>query len=158
MRKNLGFIFAELVVVLGIVSVLFGLGTINIFRLLQRPPVVAHVDVLTSDLRSAQTRAMIGDTNGVSTSDFGVMIEAERYILFRGSMYNAADSANIVISFPTGIRASTTFPNSQLVFARGSGEIIGFTDGQNTITLQKSDAGEQQAIQINRLGAVINIQ
>lgn len=158
MRKDLGFVFIELVVVLGILSVLFGLATVNVFRLLHRPPVVASMDVLTSDLRSAQIRAMIGETNGVATTDFGVVVETVRYILFAGSVYNAADGANVVTTLPTGVTASTTFPNGQLVFSRRSGDIAGFINGQNTITLRKSSTTEQQVIQINRFGAVVGVQ
>lgn len=155
MRRQKGFVFVELIVVLGIIAVMFGLGTVSISRLLQRPPVVASVDVLIGDLRSQQGRAMAEEATAGTSTDFGVYLGSSEYVLFRGTSYVSSSPTNVPIALPSYVALSTTFANAQIVFSRGSGDIVGFVPSQNTITVRRTDSAEEQTIALNRYGAVV---
>jgi hypothetical protein len=59
-----------------------------------------------------------------------------------------------VVSLDSTINFSTTFPSSQIVFLRRSGEISGFVNGSNTITVTNTADGETKTLSINQLGVI----
>jgi len=54
--------------------------------------------------------------------------------------------------------ADVTFPQDEIIFEKGSGEINGFVDGQNTIIIQDSSNTNHVTITINKLGVITQIQ
>jgi len=151
-----GFTIPELLIVIGILAILFGLTTPNLFKFRQRSVLNTTVDTLVSDLKSQQNKAMVGDTEGRATADYyGVRFEASQYILFHGSSYSPLDATNFNIDLdPTLSFSSITFPSSNAIFATGNGELVGFVSGSDTVTLTDSTNGDQKIIQINIYGAI----
>ena len=149
-----GFALVELIVVLGVVSVLVSLVTVNLLRPQQQSALTASVDTLVSDLKQAQTKAMAG----VGGSHHGAYVGQDSYVLFSGTNYNANDSANAQVALGSNISvASVTLPGRQIVFAPGSGEIVNFNPATNSITIGNTQSGEQQTMEFNRYGTITNI-
>jgi prepilin-type N-terminal cleavage/methylation domain-containing protein len=148
-----GFTLVELLIVMGVIAVLGGLATVNLFQPQAAANVSSIVDKLVADLKSQQTKAMAGDTWGAgSAQEHGIYVQSGEYTLFKGGAYSAVDTDNIDIETEGGVTLSTTLPSTQVVFAKGSGEVNGFTNGSNTITI--TGTGGTKTVTINRYGAV----
>ena len=62
-----GFTLPELLLVMGILTILFGFITINLLNFRQKSVLNTTVDTVVSDLKSQQNKAMVGDTQGSGT-------------------------------------------------------------------------------------------
>lgn len=157
--KKTGFVLIELAVVFGILAVLIGMTTINIFGSRQKASVTATIDTLVADLRSQQTKAMSGtiDSDGILPA-YGIHFDTNQYVLFRGASFSAILSSNAVNPLDTRVNFSNIFfPNGNVVFASRSGEFIGFMSGTDSITVNQIDSGESKIIQLNRYGVISSI-
>lgn len=134
MQKRKGFTIIELVVVLGIFATITAIGYIRSVDIARRAPIAATVDTFIADLRGVQTQAMIGAIQG----SYGISLPS----------YPA----------PANITISTTFPGSVIEFTKGSGDIAGFTAGNNTVTITQTLSGEHKTLTINHYGAVTSVQ
>ena len=159
MKKQSGFTLMEIIVVMGIIAVLFRLSTVNLLGLERRPKLTATMETLVSDLQSQQLKAMQKEgAGGSSSANYGIHFETGRYILFGGTSYNPLDAANVPITLPEAIQISNiTFPSSNILFAPGSGEIVGFVSGSNTITLIQTQNQEQETLKLNRYGVTVDL-
>jgi len=153
-----GFTIIEVMVSIGILAILFALTTINLTRLPSTTSQSSSYDRLVSDLRSQQTKAMVSyDLAVVPTGGipYGVYFKNTSYTLFTGSSYSGGTDYYTVdldpnLTFPgTGI----TFPDSQVVFAAGSGDIINYTQGKDSVTIMNSLTNEPKILKINKYGA-----
>lgn len=134
-----GFTLLELILVMGIVSLLFVLGSLSYFSSYKSTNIETAKSVLLADLRTQQSLAMSGGESS------GIKIDSDHYILLPG---------NIVIMAKDGITFNSSFSGSgEIIFARGSGIISNFTSGQDTITL--TSLGTTQVIRLNQYGIVI---
>ena len=148
-----GFTLIEAIIVTALLSLLVSMAS---FALLQ-PQATASVEAaaftLVSDIKSQQLRVMTGD--GGSQGPFGIHFAQDRYILFQGQQFQASDQNNFAVALDSGMRfINITWPNEELIFAKRSGEVLNFTDSQNTITVVHIGTGEQQTITVNRFGAI----
>jgi prepilin-type N-terminal cleavage/methylation domain-containing protein len=149
-RTNIfkGYTLIELLVSMGILAILFAITTINISPLPSNTVQTTNLDTLLSDIRSQQTQAMSSDAS------YGVHFEAGSYTLFLGSTYTQGLSANSVISLDPGITfINVTFPSSVIVFSPGSGDITGYTAGQDSFTINSTVTNKSTVIKINKYGA-----
>jgi len=155
MKKQRGFTIPELLITMGIITILFGFVSINLIRLQRHSSLTTTVDTLISDLYSQQNKAMVSDTQGSGViSDYGVYFESNRYVLFRGSSYNPLDTSNFPVNLDSSLTfSSITFPSSSVIFSKISGE-TGLMSGSNTTTLTDSTNGEQKIINVNKYGAI----
>lgn len=151
-----GITLVELIVVMAIFTTLIGLTTINLLGAKQQASLSTSVDTLITDIKEQQVKAMVGDTEGRGNTDkYGIHFETNTYTLFHGT-YTPGDSSNSVISLGDSIQFSTvSFPSSQLIFSKGSGEVSG--SGSNTIVVQDISNGSTKTITINRYGVVTGI-
>lgn len=155
MRKINGFTIIEMVVALGIFATLTAIGYIRSVDIERRAPIGALSDTVIADLRGQQTKAMAGDL-GVN---HGIHFQFNEYTLFKGAAYNALDPSNAVTVLPTNITfSSVTFPDASVIFSKGSGDIAGFTAGNNTVTITQTLTGESKTVSINQYGAVTSVQ
>lgn len=153
-----GFTFAEVIVVLGIGVILFGITSITLFRTQRSTKLAATTQTLLSDVNSQQSKAMIGATEGREVTDsYGVYISTNSYVLFHTQSYVAGDPGNFTVSLDAGTTLATTFPGSSVVFSKGSGELSPFVSGANTITLTSADGNDHETITLNRYGVIVGV-
>lgn len=153
-----GFTLVEITVVIGIIAVIVSYSVINLTTVQHTTYVGTTIDTFISDLKQQQLKAMVGDTEGRGVNDYyGIYFGTSDYALFHGSTYSAGPS-NPIIPLTTSVQfTNVTFPQSQIVFNKGSGEIVGFAVGSNTVTLVNVVTNEQKTITINRYGVVTQI-
>lgn len=163
MRKqnySLGFTLIELIVVTAIVGMLIGIIATNLLNSRQKASINSTITSIVADINQHQTEAMVGQTETPgSITNKGIYFEPTRYILFSGSVYNPSNTANFAVPLEDGLQfINSTFPNSTILFASVSGEIVGFQSGQNTITIRNTINNDQKTIQMNRYGVITQIQ
>lgn len=147
-----GFTLVELLIVIVITSMLFGLIAVNLGQPQKVATVTTSIDSILTDIKGQQVLAMSGDTGSNTTAQpDGIFFQATQYTLFAGSAYSAVDPNNFVIKLPTGATLATTFPSTQVVFTKGSGEVQSFVNGSNTVTLTNGTVSH--VITIDRFGA-----
>lgn len=152
-----GLTLIELLVAIGILLILFALTTINISRLPSSTSQSANYDLLVSDLRSQQTKAMTGynsSQGATSGSAYGIHFEDTSYTLFKGTSYSSVDPNNFVVELDTNINfTGSTFPadgsGSYVVFSAGSGDVL----NPGSISISNDYTGEVKTLNINNYGA-----
>lgn len=146
-----GFTLVELLVVLGIISVLFALSVINLGQAQTTTSLISVTNKMLADIKSQQLLAMTGGTGSTSSQQpQGVYVQSGSYTLFAGASYSGSDPNNFAVSVgPYSLR--TTLPGNQAVFEKGDGAVSSFTSGDNTITI--SGNGSSQTVTLNRIGA-----
>lgn len=154
MKKALGFTLVEILLVMGLFAVLASFITINLIRPQTKASVDTTINTLAADLKEAQLKAMIGDSEGQLTAQtYGIFFSSNSYTIFRGTIYNPADTSNFVINLDSTETLGNTFSGNQVVFARRSGEVASFINGSNTITIS-DNGGNSKTITINNLGVL----
>ena len=156
---QVGFTLPEVTIVTGIFLMLFGFIILNVINSQHHTSVSGDLQILIADMKSQQIKAMVGATEGRATSDvYGIHFGSTNYTLFHGTTYSATDSANFVVSLDQNLQFyNVTFPNANIVFSQGSGEVQGFTNGQNTITIEDSSGSTQKTITVNRFGVITSV-
>lgn len=153
-----GITLIELMVVVGILAILFSIGVVSIMNIRVVTTNSTTTTVIASDIKNQQIEAMTGDTEGRGIPDnYGIKILSSSYVLFHGNNYNPSDTSNYSIPTDTGYQLSSTFPNSTVLFASKSGEIVGFINNQNTIKLTHTSSGQSKTIQLNKYGTITSI-
>ena len=159
-RKNpRGFTLVEFLLVMSIFATLAGIATVNLFGFQNRSQQNSTLNTFTADLKDQQAKAMSGDTTGTGTLDnYGIRLDTAnyRYTLFKGT-YIATSSANFSVSYPNTLQITSTFPNSQIIFAKGSGELPSYASASATITIRDTMTNVQKVLQLNRYGVISSI-
>ena len=156
-RKGISLI--EIIIVISVLALLIGLASTSFIPRQGRTAQTTSISTFLTDLRAQQIKAMTGDTEGRGIkSAYGIHFEEESYTLFHGDTYSFIDSSNFVVNLEDGTTISpTTFPDSQIVFEKDTGEVVGFVSGSNTITIRNSINNEEKIITINKYGAATDI-
>lgn len=151
-----GFALIELLVVIGIISILFGISTISLLSVRDKASLNTTVADFINDGKSQQTKAMVGDTEGrLSHDSYGLYIDPNRYILFHGPAYSSIDPDNFAIPLTSDLQfANVLFPSSQIIFNSISGELANFTAGANRLTIQNINDNSTKTVEINRYGVI----
>lgn len=157
--KTNGFVLIELIVVFGMMAVLIGMTTLNVMGSKQKASLTGVVDTLVADSRSQQTKAMSGVTqNGVSQSGYGIRFAANKYTLFKGTVYAVGDATNVDVPIDPRITfSSILLPSSSVVFLAKSGEFMGYATASSTLTIKQIDTNETKTIQFNHYGTIASI-
>jgi len=154
-NNQAGFTLTELLVVMGIITVLFALSTVGLGKTQSVVSTSTTVDTLLADIKSQQLLAMaggVGNPSNTTAQSQGIYVQSNQYTLYAGSTFNAGDSNNYVVAAGQNISFSTTFSGGKVLFNKGAGDVSGFVNGSNTITITSSTSGSK-TITINRLGA-----
>lgn len=155
-----GFTLLELVVVIGIITLISGIVTVNLIKFQRTASISAAITVLTADMKRQQLKAMSGATEGGTTSDnYSIYFQSDRYTLFHGSTYNASDLSNYIVILEKNISFSTiNLPDNTIVYSQLSGEVLGFSPTQNYFIIRNTVGDEQKIISFNRHGVVTGIE
>lgn len=155
-----GFTLIELLVVMAIASVLTSLSVLALSNSQHTAYEQSSLEILISDLKLQQMKSMSGDTGLATTTHvpFGIYFQTDSYTLFRGPSYDPNDPTNFSVELEKALTfSSVTIPGSELLFEKGSGEISGFTEGQNTIVIANKVTGQQITITLNRYGVISSL-
>lgn len=147
--RAFGFTLLELLIVLGILAVVAVASAPFLASSISRNDLQTSTWKLVDDLRRAQTQAMAGHTN----SAWGVHVQTDRHVFFRGTTYNISDPDNIVTMLPGTITISNISLNggsSDIRFTK----IRGNTNDYGTLTLLDSNSNETTTITINSAGHI----
>ena len=152
MRK--GFSLPELMVSLGILTLLFSIATFSLLKSQRSFARAAFFDTLLTDIRDQQNKAMAQNTLGeTESSDYGIYLASDYYILFKGSAYTADDPQNFQVGMDPGLQITgITLPSSSIVFGSGSGEMVGFVPGSSGFNIDDLTSNVVTAVQLNRYG------
>lgn len=139
----------ELIVVMGVVAILLGIGAQSLVGSQHRVSVTSSVSQIIADIKLQQSKAMWGDTEGRASADnYGVFLNSNQYILFHGSVGNSDD---VLVDLDNNI---TVGPDGRFfIFAKGSGEIMGYDSGADTITI--SSPTDSKTLEFNQYGVVV---
>ena len=147
-----GFTAVEVILIMSLLAILLSLVSVNLFKFQHKSQLSSTIDTFLADYKEQQIKAMVGDTSGTATpSAYGIHLETTSYTEFR----NIYGTDNFILSLPSGTQfTSTTFSNSQVLFATGSGEVA---TGDNTITIKDTGDNTQKVITINKYGVVKSV-
>ena len=149
MKRN-GFTIPELLVVVGILLVLWAIATVSLVRTQTTNSLDVATDLLVSDIKSQQTKAMASE----SDSPFGIFFEGAGYTLFTGDVYVLGDPGNFTVEVLSPVSLTNTNLNlSSLVFSKGSGEVLSFVSGAS-FSLVDGVSGEENAFGVNKYGGL----
>lgn len=149
MKRN-GFTIPELLVVMGIMLVLWAIATISLVRTQTTNSLDVTADLLVSDIKSQQTKAMASERD----SSFGIFFEGASYTLFTGEVYIAGDPGNFTVEVlsPTSL-SSINLNLSSVVFSKGSGEVSAIFSGSG-FSLVDAVSGEEIIFGVNKYGTL----
>ena len=151
-----GFTLVELLLIMGILAILTSLGSINYFSTFNQTKTGVAKDVLISDLRSAQNKAMSGEAvGGVTQPSWGVKLLVDSYVIFPGDTYIEGAPDNYLVALPADTALTTTFPAGVVLFRHGSGEVVGYDAVSDTITLVTGSSSE--SLELNVFGVVTSL-
>lgn len=156
-KNNQGFTFVELVIVMGIMTLLMMIASVNLLPVKQKVSLSTTVQSLITDIKEQQLKTMSGE------ADQGIYFDPDQknYFVFKGGAYDPLNTTNFKI--PLGdqiIITSLDFTNRQMIFLPESGEISSFNPSftLNKIILQNTFSGEQRTVSINKFGVITNVQ
>jgi prepilin-type N-terminal cleavage/methylation domain-containing protein len=152
--KNLfrGFTIVELLVTMSIFATLVGIATINLVGAKQRTVLNTSIDILIGDIRQQQIKAMLGDTEGRSSSDkYGIHFSTTSYTLFHGSSYNSSEATNFTIQL--GDNCQFFNSPSDIIFDRVNGEVA----AAGSVVLRDNTTKTQKTVQYNLYGVITSV-
>ncbi|MCH7541190.1 prepilin-type N-terminal cleavage/methylation domain-containing protein [Patescibacteria group bacterium] len=157
-----GFTLIELVLVVALLGLALIISTVNLFRPLPKAQANSSASGILSQLRATQNKAMntvVG--TGTVASDYGIHFEANRYILFKGSTFDASDPVNFVIDTLTNILLTPNLPCASppsdcnnIVFEKISGEVVDFDGSTNSVCVTETSINKTVSLTVNFVGVV----
>ena len=141
----------ELAVVMTVMATLLGFITISLVRSQQGASLTSVEEILLTDLKQQQLKAMIGDTEGRADSDqYGIHFDQTKYVLFYGA-YSTGDTSNSVINLDSNMQFNNS--NFNVIFSKLSG-----TTSAIIIELQDKTNLSLKKIHLNSLGVVTEVE
>ncbi len=145
-----GFTLIEVLIVVGIVMILVGLVVAG-FSIFRKEADLGHTaEEIISALRLAQNKTLASE----AAEQYGVHFETNKYVLFKGTVYNASATDNVIFNLPFNVEIDTiglAGGQSEAIFERVSGLTEKF--GQISLRL-KSDLSQTKTIYLANSGQV----
>jgi len=158
-QNSSGFTILEIIVVTSLIAALFGFIGVNLARITYSATINSQLSTIISDLKIQQVKSQGGDTEGRTTSDsYGIYFETNRYTFFHSLVYNQNDPDNLVVNLGDNMELTDIrFPSAMVVFREGSGELLNYVSGSDSVTLVNTQTNEEKTITLNRYGVVTGI-
>jgi len=132
-----GLTLVELLITMGIFAIIFSFATINLLKPQRKASVDAAASTLVSDIKQQQAKAMASDSGSAGDlQNHGIYFENNRYILFQGSSYQAANPLNFSVDLSPNTIILNNLPSSQIVFSKNNGLWPNFSDSTKTIVVR----------------------
>lgn len=146
--KSDGLTAVELVIAIGIVTLLGALVLVSILGFRARTDVSTTANEIVTTLRRAHARTVAAESGG----QFGVHFEAAKYVRFVGVAYDPATSSNEVKTLPGDLEISNISlagGGSDVVFSK----VTGRTSAAGTVEIRsKSKPDETATLRIDTSG------
>ncbi|OGC92236.1 hypothetical protein A2899_04905 [Candidatus Amesbacteria bacterium RIFCSPLOWO2_01_FULL_49_25] len=153
MKFSRGFTLPELLLVLGIIVILLSVSVGSILRPQRQSTLSTTAELLLTDLKSQQQKAISGLTvDGSGPSAFGIHLDSNQYQIFSGAVYSPSDTGNFTVDLDLGFEFTSDFSQNSIVFSPASGE----TGALNTLTLTDTQSGFNVTYTFNRYGVAIS--
>ncbi len=156
LKNQKGFSILEVILAVAVLAILLAIATMNLVGATHRTYQNTTAETLIADLKTQQIKAMNGDTEGSGiTGNYGIYFQPTQYVLFRGSTYSPSNPTNFAVKIPDDVNfTNILFPDSQVIFASGSGEFANFANGKNSVTIINLTGTTQKTVTLNRFGVV----
>ena len=151
-----GFTLIELIIVMVLFITIAAFVTTNLMEAQHHASISTTLTTLVADIKNQQSQAMTGENSqGSSPNYYGIHFSTNSYTLFSGSSYNPSDPNNQSIYLEPDFQFSNiTFTSGNLIFIPTNGEVSGYSNLANSITLQDTTGGQQKVLQVNYLGVI----
>lgn len=155
--RSSGFTLIEMMIVIGLLAVLFSLGGVVYTSFSRQDQLTSEAEKIVSALNEARAKTLAGYSGGGTDGlNFGVYFDSTGYVLFQGTTYIADSPTNQRVNLAPKISLSEiAFPDQQIVFRRLTGEVIGFSSGQDFLILADQQSSRLRRLKINQLGLAV---
>lgn len=149
-----GFTLIELILVIGILSVIFAISA-PIYGNWQ---VAIQSDTAAIEIKTALELAKSRSRSGYYNSEHGVYFDinesgADSYTIYKGQNYALRDQGQDDLRVLSNcLNLSTSLPTNEINFSKGLGE----QSATGTITIVNSATSQTQTLSINELGVITN--
>jgi len=140
MKRNIGFTLIEILVVLGILSIIATFGYLVTMDFYKSYAFNAERDTIVAILQKARSQSLAN----INESAHGVHFDSEQYVIFQGSAYNSNDNFNQIIPSAFGITHSGI---TDVVFFQLSGDVgssgsLILSDGKRSAVISINSEGQ----------------
>ncbi|MBN1262896.1 MAG: prepilin-type N-terminal cleavage/methylation domain-containing protein [Candidatus Pacebacteria bacterium] len=155
-KKEAGLTLIEIIVVIGVLSVLFGLGTVVMSGFARQDRIEAEAKKITACLFQARVKTLAGYSYGQPTAlNFGVHFESARYTLFGGIGFNPDNPLNQKFDLAPELAINDiSLSSDDCVFEKITGQVRNFDPVNNYFILTDRRGNQKRKISINKLGVV----
>jgi len=154
-KKQEGITFIEIIVVIGVFSILVSFSTFSLLNIGQRSTSNTAFNTLISDIKHQQARATSGEKGEDGGRFGGVFFAQNSYVLFSRSSYSPSDPSNFTVVLDDDLEfQDILFSSSQVVFDTSSGEFLEYKSGEDSVVLKNKTTNDQKKIKINRFGVI----
>lgn len=147
--KNKAFTLLEMLLVLTLVALFFGLGLLYTQTSTLRADLNTQADELAAYVRLAQSAA----ASGKEDQAHGIRLEADSYTLFLGTTYNELDTSNTLVTLPPTVEIQNISLNGgsfDLIFSPPYGE----TENYGSFQLVSLNTGDAVTLMVNTYGSI----
>ncbi len=154
-----GFTIIELVVVAVLFITISAFVTTNLIGAQHNASLSTAMSTLVADIKNQQSEAMAGENSlGTGPNYYGIHFDTNSYTLFSGSTYNPSDPNNQTINLDPEFQfTNISLPGvnkDDLIFIPVNGEVSGYSNSTNSVTLFDTVGKEQKVLQFNYLGVI----
>lgn len=156
MKKSAGLTLVEMLIVVSLLAILLGLGTIVFSGFARKDQIESTAQEIVAVLGEAQAKTLAGYSQGQESGlNFGIHFQTDAYIFFSGTSFDPQDQTNQKFTLPVRLEISTIFfPSGNVIFEKITGQVRDFNPGQNLIILTDQAGNQEKRISINKLGVV----
>lgn len=157
MKKNNGLSLVEVLIVVSLLAILFGLGSIVFGNFAKQDRLGMEVRKIVAIIDEARAKTLAGYSLGGSSGlNFGVHFAAGDYTLFSGTTFDPDEAGNQRYSLSSGLTISEiAFASGNIIFEKISGEVSSFDPVQNYLVLSDQGANQSKKIRVNKIGVAV---